>query len=306
MSDIAELRKKIRRLDLSSAVLEALHHLGGSGTNREIHDEVVKLLDLDDEIVELLHKEGSSKTELEFRLGFARTGLRKYGLLENSGRSVWSLTAEGRQTKELDHAELSKVWDKPKSVKEEREPKEEVQHSSSQPEAMDDSLLAEDVTDVDNDSKWREELYGVLLGMDPSAFERLFQRVLREDGFYQVDVTGRSGDGGIDVEGIIRISGFLSFRMLVQCKRYKGPVGAGEVRNFRGAMGGRTDKGLIVTTGHFTQAAKREATRDGVPEIDLIDGEQLIDKLKELSLGVKTKEVVVEQVIIDREWFERI
>ena len=301
MSDIAELRKKIRRLDLSSAVLESLRHLGGSGTNREIHDEVVELLDLADEIVELPIKEGANETELEFRLGFARTGLRKYGLLENSGRGVWSLTADGRQTKELDHAELSKVWDKPKSVKEEREPNE-VQHSSPQPEAVDDSLP--DIEDADNDSKWREELYTVLLGMDPSAFERLFQRVLREDGFYQVDVIGRSGDGGIDVEGIIRIRGFLSFRMLVQCKRYKGPVGAGEVRNFRGAMTGRTDRGLIVTTGYFTQAAKREATRDGVPEIDLIDGEQLIDKLKELSLGVKTE--VVEQVIIDREWFERI
>ena len=299
MSDIAELRKKIRRLDLSSAVLEALHHLGGSGTNREIHDKAVKLLDLADEIVELPVKEGANKTELEFRLGFERTGLKKYGLLENSGRGVWSLTAEGMQTKELNHAELWKVWQKPKSVKEEREPNE-VQHSPAPSEAADDSLP--DTEDADNDSKWREELYAVLLGMDPSAFERLFQRVLREAGFYKVDVTGRSGDGGIDVEGIIRIRGFLSFRMLVQCKRYKGPVGAGEVRNFRGAMTGRTDRGLIVTTGHFTQAAKREATRDGVPEIDLIDGEQLIDKLKELSLGVKT----VKQVIIDREWFQRI
>ena len=303
MSDIAELRRKIRHeLDLSSAVLESLHHLGGSGTNREIHDKVVKLLDLADEIVELPVKEGSSKTELEFRLGFARTGLRKYGLLENSGIGVWSLTAEGMQTKELNHAELWKVWQKPKSVKEERARKQS--DSSSRPEAVDDSLLAEDVTDVDDDSKWREELYAVLLGMDPSAFERLFQRVLREDGFYQVDVTGRSGDGGIDVEGIIRIGGFLSFRMLVQCKRYKGPVGAGTVRDFRGAMMGRTDRGLIVTTGYFTQEAKREATRDGVPDIDLIDGEQLIDKLKELSLGVETE--VVEQVIIDREWFDRI
>ena len=300
MSDIAELRKKIRsELDLSSAVLEALHHLGGSGTNREIHDKVVKLLDLADEIVELPIKEGASETELEFRLGFARTELKKYGLLENSRRGVWSLTAEGMQTKELDHAELRKVWQKTKSVKEEREPNE-VQHSAAQPEAVDDSLP--DTEDGD----WRDDLLALLHQMDPSAFERLFQRVLREDGFYQVDVTGRSGDGGIDGIGIIRIGGFLSFRMLFQCKRYKGSIGAGTVRDFRGAMMGRTDRGLIVTTGHFTQAAKREATRDGVPEIDLIDGEQLIDKLKELSLGVKTKEVVVEQVIIDREWFERI
>jgi len=304
VSDIAELRKKIRRLDLSSAILEALRRRGGSGTNREIHDEVVKLLDLDDKIVELLLKEGSSKTELEFRLGFERTGLKKFGLLENSGRGIWSLTAEGRQTKELDHAELWKVWEKPKSVKEEREPKEEVQHSSSQPEAVDDSLP--DAEDVDDGLEWQEELYALLHQMDPAAFERLFQRILREDGFYQVDVTGRSGDGGIDGIGVIRVGGFLSFRVLFQCKRYKGSIGAGVVRDFRGAMVGRTDKGLIVTTGHFTQAAKREATRDGAPEIDLIDGEQLMDKLKELSLGVKTKKVVVERVMIDADWFQNI
>ncbi len=291
MSDIAELRKKIRRLDLSSAILEALRRRGGSGTNREIHDEVVKLLDLDDKIVELLLKEGSSKTELEFRLGFERTGLKKFGLLENSGRGVWSLTAEGRQTKELDHAKLAKVWDKTESVKDETET---PPIESPEPDEEDDI------------SSWRDALLALLHQMDPAAFERLFQRILREDGFYQVDVTGRSGDGGIDGIGVIRVGGFLSFRALFQCKRYKGSIGAGVVRDFRGAMVGRTDKGLIVTTGHFTQAAKREATRDGAPEIDLIDGEQLMDKLKELSLGVKTKKVVVERVMIDADWFQNI
>ena len=291
MSDIAELRKKIRRLDLSSAILEALRRRGGSGTNREIHDEVVKLLDLDDKIVELLLKEGSSKTELEFRLGFERTGLKKFGLLENSGRGIWSLTAEGRQTKELDHAELWKVWEKTESVKDETEmPPIE----SPEPDEEDDI------------SSWRDDLLALLHRMDPAAFERLFQRILREDGFYQVDVTGRSGDGGIDGIGVIRVGGFLSFRVLFQCKRYKGSIGAGVVRDFRGAMVGRTDKGLIVTTGHFTQAAKKEATRDGAPEIELMDGEQLMDKLKELSLGVKTERVVVERVMIDADWFQNI
>ena len=291
MSDIAELRKKIRRLDLSGAILEAMHHLGGSGTNREIHDAVVKLLDLDDEIVGLLLKEGASLTELEFRLGFERTGLKKFGLLENSGRGIWSLTAEGRQTKELDHAKLAKVWEKTESVKDETET---PPIESPEPDEEDDI------------SSWRDDLLALLHQMDPAAFERLFQRILREDGFYQVDVTGRSGDGGIDGIGVIRVGGFLSFRVLFQCKRYKGSIGAGVVRDFRGAMVGRTDKGLIVTTGHFTQAAKREATRDGAPEIDLIDGEQLMDKLKELSLGVKTERVVVERVMIDADWFQNI
>jgi restriction system protein len=80
-------------------------------------------------------------------------------------------------------------------------------------------------------------------------------------------------------------------------------VSAGVVRDFRGAMVGRADKGLIITTGNFTRDASAEATRDGAPPIDLIDGEQLIDKLKDLRLGIETKQVEV--VEIDREWFTR-
>ena len=281
--------------------LKALRHLGGSGTIQEIDDEAAKVMNLTDEQLERLHNPvKSGATAVAYRLGWARTYLKRVGLLENPRRGVWALTDKGRDTERVEPDDVVRTVFQ--MIKEERARKQS--DSSAQPEAVDDSLP--DTEDVDNDSKWREELYGVLLEMDPSAFERLFQRVLREDGFYQVDVTGRSGDGGIDGIGIIRIGGFLSFRMLFQCKRYKGSIGAGTVRDFRGAMMGRTDRGLIVTTGHFTQEAKREATRDGAPEIDLIDGEQLIDKLKELSLGVKTKEVVVEQVIIDREWFDRI
>lgn len=281
--------------------LKALRNLGGSGTIQEIDDEVAEIMNLTDEQLERLHNpDKSSKTEVEYRMGWARTYLKGVGLLDNPQRGVWILTEKGRNTERVDPDGVVRTVHQ--MIKEERARKQS--DSSSQPEAVDDSLP--DTEDADNASKWREELYGVLLEMDPSAFERLFQRVLRQDGFYQVDVTERTGDGGIDVSGRIRIGGFLSFRVLVQCKRYKGSVGAEIVQKFRGAMTGRTDQGIIVTTGHFTQAAKREATRDGVPEIDLIDGEQLIDKLKELSLGVKTKEVVVEQVIIDREWFERI
>jgi len=132
--------------------------------------------------------------------------------------------------------------------------------------------------------------------MDPSAFERLVQRLLRESGFIQVEVTGRSGDGGIDGKGIMRLGGLLSFHVIFQCKRYSGSVGAGHVRDFRGAMVGRADKGLLITTGNFTRDAEREATRDGAPTIDLIDGNLLTDKLKELGLGVETKTVQVEQV----------
>ena len=139
--------------------------------------------------------------------------------------------------------------------------------------------------------------------MAPDAFERLSQRLLREAGFTKVEVKGKSGDGGIDGIGILRVN-LVSFTILFQCKRYKGSVSAGAVRDFRGAMQGRCDKGLIVTTGTFTADAKNEATRDGAPAIDLIDGESLCDLLKQLRLGVEVKQV--ESVAIDKKWFDSI
>ncbi len=139
-----------------------------------------------------------------------------------------------------------------------------------------------------------------LLVMHPSAFERLSQRLLREYGFIKVEVTGKSGDGGIDGTGVLRVN-LLSFHVLFQCKRYSGSVGAGAVRDFRGAMVGRTDKGLIITTGTFTADARREATRDGAPAIDLVDGDALCDLLKDRGLGVTVR--MVEEVTVNEAAF---
>ena len=116
---------------------------------------------------------------------------------------------------------------------------------------------------------WREELLSILTELTPDAFERLCQRLLRESGFTEVKVTGRTGDGGIDGVGIVRLGGLLSFPIIYQCKRYKGSVGASTIRDFRGAMIGRADRGLVLTTGSFSREAKIEATRDGAPPIDL-------------------------------------
>jgi restriction system protein len=144
---------------------------------------------------------------------------------------------------------------------------------------------------------WKEQLLEALLALEPNAFERLCQRVLRESGFVKVEVTGRSGDGGIDGTGVLRLN-LLSFQVLFQSKRYRGSVGASVVRDFRGAMVGRADKGLIITTGTFTAEARREATRDGAPAIDLVDGEALCDLLKSLRIGVKVE--TVESVTVDQ------
>jgi restriction system protein len=150
------------------------------------------------------------------------------------------------------------------------------------------------------DIPWQERLLECLLKMKPDAFERLCQKVLRESGFIRVEVTGQSGDGGIDGIGVLRLN-LLSFHVLFQCKRWKGSVGASAIRDFRGAMVGRTDKGLVMTTGTFTVDARKEAARDGAPAIDLVDGEDLCELLKRLEIGVSTRKV--EHVMVEQQAF---
>jgi restriction system protein len=267
-------------------VIQALKSLGGSGTIEEINNKAIEIAGLSDEQTEILHKpeKGGGRTEVEYRLAWTRTYLKKYGVLENSTRGVWALTAKGRQ--------LDRV--KPREVR---------RFVQNQRKGMEVVSEEAEIDESEVEASWRDELLDVLLAMDPSAFERLVQRLLRESGFIQVEVTGRTGDGGIDGKGIMRLGGLLSFHVIFQCKRYRGSVTVSQVRDFRGAMVGRADKGLLVTTGNFTKEAMREATRDGAPAIDLIDGDLLLDKLKELGLGIKTKIVKTEQVTIEHDWF---
>lgn len=265
-------------------VIQALKSLGGSGTIEEINDKASEIAGLSDEQLEVLHNpEKGGQTEVEYRLAWTRTYLKKYGVLENSSRGVWALTPQGRK---LDRVNSRTVK---RSV---REQMKEARAASAE----------EDLEETDEETTWRDTLLGTLLEMDPSAFERLVQRLLRESGFIQVEVTGRSGDGGIDGKGIMRLAGLLSFHVIFQCKRYRGSVSVSQVRDFRGAMVGRADKGLLITTGNFTKDAMREAIRDGAPAIDLIDGDLFMDKLKELGLGVRTEKVEIEKITIDRDW----
>ncbi len=270
--------------DLMNPTLKALRELGGSATIDEIFNKVAELMQLSDEELSIIHDpEKSSRTEIEYRLAWSRTYLKGYGLLENSQSGIWSLTSKGRQTETVDPREVSK----------ERRKKLRAQRQEEQ----------DDAEEIDEELTWKEELLQTLLKMSPDSFERLAQRMLREAGFIQVEVTGRSGDGGIDGNGIMRLGGLLSFHVIFQCKRYQGSVSASQVRDFRGAMVGRADKGLLITTGTFTKEATREATRDGAPAIDLIDGDMLIEQLQKLNLGIKTEVVSIEKVSVDHNWF---
>ncbi len=268
--------------------IQALQVLGGSATTEEIFEKVIQILNLPDKVLEVLHG-STSQTEVEYRLAWSRTYLKKYGLLQNSSRGVWSLVATSIDLDNLQAKEIVKIV------------KNGHKKKATKPDSADEAIESIETLE---ELAWHQQLHQVLLSLDPNAFERLAQRLLRESGFIQVQVMGKSGDGGIDGVGIARINGFLSFHVLFQCKRYQGSITAGQIRDFRGAMQGRTDKGLFITTGTFTRDAIKEATRDGAPPIDLIDGEQLVQRLKELSLGVKI--TMIESVEIDVNWFAKI
>lgn len=274
--------------ELMAPTLQALKRLGGSASIDELVPEIVRLMGLPQDVADIPHG-STGRTELEYRSAWARTYLRKAGLLENSERGIWALTPQGSQTESVDGRQIAREVAK--------------QFQAERPDTIE---TGEPPTTEQGEAPvtWQDRLLSILQGMDPIAFERLCQRVLRESGFIEVEVTKRSGDGGIDGYGTIRLGGLISFNVLFQSKRYKGNIGPDTVRDFRGAMVGRADKGVIISTGGFTLEARREATRDGAPPIDLIDGRLLAEKLKELRLGVKTN--LVEHVELIDEWFRSI
>ena len=280
--------------DLMNPLLNALFALGGSGSIDEIYDKVIEIEQISEEISSVLHSPDKSNiTEVAYRLAWARTYLKKYGFLENSSRGVWALTKLAKENKQVSPQDVVKTV-------------READKLATKPnkKTKNEQIELENI-DTPETQGWREELYRVLTkDVSADAFERLTQRLLRESGFVQVEVTGRTGDGGIDGKGIAKIHGFMSFHVIFQCKKYQGTVTAGDIRDFRGAMVGRADKGLFITTGTFTTAAVKEATRDGAPPIDLVDGEQLAEKLKEFQLGIKTE--MIEKVTLDKDWFANL
>ncbi len=256
-------------------LLDALRSLGGSAKADEAVDQVAQALKVSDDVLNETLPSGGSR--FRNQVAWARFYLVREGLIDSSKHGVWSLTEKGFKTS-LTYDQSRNLFLKwVKIFQEQRKQKEQHEPVAEQ--------VAEGTGAVSKD--YREEVLDVLLSLPPAGFERLSQRLLREAGFTQVAVTGQSGDGGIDGFGILQVNPLVSFKVLFQCKRYAKSVAPSQVRDFRGAMSGRADKGIIITTGTFTAEAKREATRDGAPPIELIDGEKLIDMLESLELGLK-------------------
>lgn len=280
----------------------ALKKLGGSGKNDEILDQIILDMNIPDEIADIQHKGRTNKSELSYQADWARTYLRQYGVIENSARGVWSIRPDYVSVESLDAKKIvDAVLEENRKRRENKVPANSS-HTAVEEGPEDDDPSNDYAEYPDEVKPWREQLADVLQNMDPYAFERLSQRVLRECGFSQVEVTKKSGDGGIDGTGKLRINGIFSFNVAFQCKRYKGLVGASEIRDFRGSLTTDIEKGVMITTGSFSKAAKEEASNPGKQQIDLIDGEEFMNKIAEYGIGVKP----ITTYEIDVDFFKKI
>ena len=281
-----------RAKDLIHPTVEALKNLGGSGTNAEILEEIIRINKVPDEVADISHLGSTRMTELSYQAAWARTYLKQYGIIENSAHAVWSITAEYSR-KDIPEAKAIIAYSQTRSKGGTRqvtqEPDDHEQHDEERgyPEGV---------------RPWEERLEEILHSMDPFGFERLAQRILRECGFSHVEVTKKTGDGGIDGTGKLKINGIFSFNIAFQCKRYRDQVGPAEIRNFRGSLTTDIEKGVFITTGRFSKAAREEASKPGKQQIDLIDGDELIAKISEFGIGVKE----VKTYEIDEEFFDSI
>ena len=276
--------------------IDALKDLGRSATIHELDEKVIELEGVTEAEQVFTMPGNANQPRVNYYLAWARTHLKRGNALVNSSRGVWALTESGAAITGLD--ETGAIY--AQVTQEERE-RARAKRQAAKAAKTDIVESTDDNTESAED--WKSSLLAALGAMPPDAFERLSQRLLREAGFTKVEVRGKSGDGGIDGVGVLRVN-LVSFQIYFQCKRWKGSVGAKDIRDFRGALQGRADKGLFITTSNFTSQASDEATRDGAIAIDLIDGDRLCDLLKENELGVKTE--MIEKVRIRPDWFQGI
>ena len=250
--------------------------MGGSGRPAEVTDLVIEKLNIPEDEQEKTLKSGAYR--ISNQVAWARLYLVKAGLMDSSQHGVWSLTEKGLEVKLTDKDVLKYFKDIQSQSITRKEGIQDVEQEVSN--------QAEEALEFFD---YKTELLNILKSLPPNGFERICQRLLRESGFLQVAVTGKSGDGGIDGHGLLQVNPFVSFKVMFQCKRYQGAVTPSHVRDFRGAMEGRADKGIILTTGTFTTDAKKEARRDGATPIEIVDGEKLVEMFEALQFGLKPK-----------------
>lgn len=279
--------------ELRWVTLTAMRGLPMPASNADIDEAVADVLGLTPRQRALMHVNGR-QTELGYRVAWARTALNVAGAIEDAGRSLWRTTEEAER---IDARTINARYDAHLEARRQARLERAV-GADSGPERPGNE------NDVEIEQDWKALLLERLMEMTPAAFERLTAHLLRVAGIAEPKVIGRSGDGGIDGVGMYRPT-LISFPVYFQCKRYRGSVVPSQVRDFRGAMAGRGSHGLLITTGTFSKEAEKEASRDGAVAIDLVNGDDLCDLLRQYELGVKVTPRTVEDVEIQQAFFEQ-
>ena len=297
------------RYEMVGATLASLRKRGGLASNREIEDDIVAGMNLSEDAAAELHGKGP-KTKVGHNAGWTRTWLRKIGAIEPAAgpktqQGVWALTAKGRDVEWAEDLAETEVRALKKAVRQDRRKARQQTGEGSvrttQAEAEQAATQDLETPSGEVEDSWTADLMEILLQLRPDAFERLCQRVLHATGIEDVVVTGGSGDGGIDGTGLLKV-GLVSFQVAFQAKRWKDRVGPATVREMQGSMTSDVDHGIVITTGHFTSSAIKQAKAPGTKQVELVDGERLCELLDEHGLGVfKT-----ERRVVDREWLESV
>ena len=275
-------------------LLNALRDLGGSGKPKEVVNQIAADLNIPDEKLEETMKSGTPR--FHNQVAWARQYLVWEGLLDDSKHGVWTLTPRGQDTK-LTTEEARNIFLKWVEI-----------HQATK-KAKDKDMIIERQEEEEPEQLEHEiapTLLEVLQSVTPTGFEHICKRLLREHGFENVIVTQASHDNGIDGYGTLELNPFVSIKVLFQCKRYKGTVSRAQVGDFRNAMIGRAEKGIILTTGIFSEDAKREASRDGAPPIELIDGKKLVELFEQVELGVKPKRIYEVEYSFFDQYIEKV
>ncbi len=285
-------KKKAEFLKWFGPLLDALRDLGDSGRPREVSGRIAKNLNLSDEILDETLKSGGSR--FHNQVAWARQYLVWEGLLDSSKHGTWTLTEKGRNT-HISEVEARAIFKKWVAIYADNRKQKVAEEQNSH----DDEAPAPDMLSADE----KLSLISVLRSLSPIGFEKVCRELLRESGFENVEITGGSADGGIDGFGTLEINPFVSFKVLFQCKRYAegNLVGRSQVGDFRNAMIGRAEKGIIITTSSFTNAAVLEANREGAPQVELVDGIKLVEMFQRVELGVKKRSVYD----VDPSYFEK-
>lgn len=138
--------------DLFNPVINATHQLGGSASVSEIVEKVADNLNLTDKEIDEIHR--GNRTKLDYRLAWTRNYLKRYGILENSARGVWSLTEKGNKTRKVNKEEVNKY------VKKLDKKQQKIKSKIAKKE-------------LDGADIWKDDLMEQIMKLEPKAFEKL-------------------------------------------------------------------------------------------------------------------------------------